>query len=181
MISKASRLYRNRLLGNLGSKDPFRVLRRTPKELQILLDRVPPKRLLLKLTTASWSITEIVAHLAETELVLGWRYRSIAERSGIPIQSFDQNVWCTNARYGFIPIRESLAMFTVLRSMNIKFLTGLPDRVLSYYGMHDERGKETLRQIIRLEAGHDLNHLMQIQKIIRSANTIIRNEKNRKK
>ena len=181
MISKASRLYTNRLLGYLGRKDPYRVLRRTPQNIQSLLDRVPSKGLVLKATPASWSITEIVAHLAETELVLGWRYRSIAERSGKTIQSFDQNIWCTNARYASIPIRESLLMFTVLRAMNIKFLTGLPDTTLLYYGVHDERGKETLRHIIRLEAGHDLNHLMQIQKIIRSVKTKSRNGKNHKK
>ena len=168
MISKDSRHYIDRLLGYVGKKDPIVVLRRTPKRIHSLIDGIPPKVLKAKLKPAAWSITEIIAHLAETELVLGWRYRSIAEKSGKPIQSFDQNIWCRNAQYGSIPVGKSLLMFSVLRAMNIEFLAGLPRTTLSYYGIHEERGKETLRHIIRLEAGHDLNHLKQIQLIIRS-------------
>jgi hypothetical protein len=171
MISKESRLYIDRLLGYLGKKDPLVVLRRTPQRIHLLIGSIPPKVLTAKSTPAAWSIAEIIAHLADTELVLGWRYRSIAERSGKPIQSFDQNIWCSNARYGSVPVKKSLLMFSVLRAMNIEFLAGLSRTKLSYYGMHEERGKETLRHIIRLEAGHDLNHLMQIEKIIRKFKT----------
>jgi hypothetical protein len=32
--------------------------------------------------------------------------------------------------------------------------------------MHAERGKETIEQVVRLLAGHDLNHLRQIEKIL---------------
>ena len=31
--------------------------------------------------------------------------------------------------------------------------------------MHQERGKETIAQIVRMFAGHDLNHLGQVEKI----------------
>lgn len=174
MISNSSRQYIRRLLGYLGHQDPIRVMRNTPKKIQTLLGRIPAEALLIKLSPASWSIAEIVAHLAETELVLGWRYRSIAERNGIAIQSFDQDIWSRNARYALLPVKKSLEMFSILRAMNLTFLAGLPASTLSNYGMHEERGKETLRHIIRLEAGHDINHVKQIQKILRSVRTATR-------
>jgi hypothetical protein len=165
MASESSRQYVSRLLRYLGKRDPFVVLRRTPVILRSLITGLPQRILNVKPAPGAWLIREIVAHLAETELVLGWRYRSIAEHSGRKIQSFDQEIWSANGRYETMPVKDSLAMFAILRSMNLSFLKGLSHEKLSSYGLHDERGKETLRQIIRLEAGHDLNHLMQIQKI----------------
>jgi hypothetical protein len=37
----------------------------------------------------------------------------------------------------------------------------------NYYGMHEERGKETVKRMTEMMAGHDLNHLKQIEKILR--------------
>jgi hypothetical protein len=54
----------------------------------------------------------------------------------------------------------------VLRENNLRMLKALPRKLWKNYGMHSERGKETLAHIVRLYAGHDLNHVAQIQKII---------------
>jgi hypothetical protein len=34
------------------------------------------------------------------------------------------------------------------------------------YGMHSERGEETIEHIVRMTAGHDVNHLQQIERIL---------------
>ena len=36
------------------------------------------------------------------------------------------------------------------------------------YGQHSERGKETVEHLMRMMAGHDLNHLHQMEKIAKS-------------
>jgi len=63
-------------------------------------------------------------------------------------------------------VKDVLEMFTVLRKANVKFLMGLPKEKLNNFGLHQERGMESIQHIINLEAGHDLNHLKQIQNLL---------------
>lgn len=164
---ETSQQYVARLLGYLGEKDQFKVLSSTVEKIQKLVKKIPRKTLYEKPAPNTWSVAEIVAHLAETELVMGWRYRSIAEKNEVRIQSFEQDDWARNSRYEKSDIGEMLDMFETLRNANLVFLKGLPKEKMDNFGMHEERGKETITHITRLEAGHDLNHLMQIERVLK--------------
>lgn len=159
--------YINRILRHLEGKDAGKVLSSTPKKIKNLIAKAKKKDRYRRPAPGKWSVAEIVAHLAETELVLGWRYRSIAEKSGVIIQAFEQDDWAKNSRYQKSDIQEMLELFTILRKANLKFLAGLPKEKLEHYGIHQERGKETITHIMNLEAGHDLNHYKQIQNILK--------------
>ena len=65
--------YRNRILGYLGDRDPIRVQRATPARLHRLIRGVPSRVLARRPAPGKWSIVEIVAHLADAELAMGWR------------------------------------------------------------------------------------------------------------
>jgi hypothetical protein len=159
--------YTARILSNLDKKDPLKVLRSTPKRIERMINGISRSVLVKRTAPKRWSVAEIVAHLAETELVLGWRYRSIAEKNGVPLQPFDQDIWAANTQYGTCGILDMLELFTVLRKANLNFLASLPKKKWSNFGLHQERGKETIRHIVHLEAGHDLNHMKQIEAIVR--------------
>lgn len=159
--------YTARILNNVEGKDPVKVLKTTPKKIKKLIKKMKKKVLYKKPEPGKWSVAEIIAHLAETELVLGWRYRSIAEKNGIVIQSFEQDDWAKNSRYEKSDIGSMLEMYTVLRDANLRFLAGLPAEQWENFGMHQERGKETITHIRNMEAGHDLNHFKQIEKILK--------------
>ena len=166
-MQETSQQYTARILSNVEGKDPLKVLNTTPKNIKKLIKGVKKKTLYKKPAPGKWSVAEIVAHLAETELVLGWRYRSIAEKNGVVIQSFEQDDWAKNSRYEKSDIGTMLEMYTVLRDANLKFLAGLPAEQWENFGMHQERGKETITHIRNMEAGHDLNHFKQIEKILK--------------
>ncbi|MDP1675721.1 MAG: DinB family protein [Bacteroidota bacterium] len=165
-MNESPQQYIDRILGNLEGKDALMVLKTTPKKVKKLIKGVKKKNLYRRPAPEKWSVAEIVAHLAETELVLGWRYRSVASNPGVVIQSFEQDDWAKTSRYGKLDIEEMLEMYTVLRKANLKFLAGLPKEKFENYGMHQERGKETIAHIRNMEAGHDLNHFKQIEKIL---------------
>ena len=59
--------------------------------------------------------------------------------------------------------------FRVLRESNLSMLKALPKNLWDNYGMHQERGKETIAHIVRMFAGHDLNHLAQVEKITKAS------------
>src|SRR5262249_3698556 len=99
---------------------------------------------------------------AEGELVYSYRIRAIARSNGLPIQGYDQNVWVADSEYLKKDPEMAFNLYRTLRLSNIAFLKSLKSEQWEYYGMHTERGKETVRQLTILAAGHDLNHLRQL-------------------
>ena len=161
--------YIQRILGFIDGKDPLQVQRDTPKKLQKLLKPLSKKQLTQRPEPGKWSIAEILAHLADAELVGGWRMRLILGSNGVSVQPFDQDVWAETFAYAKRDPAASLESFRVLRENNLTMLKALPTNLWENYGMHQERGKETITHIVRMFAGHDLNHLGQVEKIAKDS------------
>jgi hypothetical protein len=157
--------YIARTLGYVEGKNPLRIQQSTPQKLVKLTKGLDKKRLTERPEPGKWSIAEILAHLADTELVAGWRMRLILSQNGTPIQAFDQDVWATRFNYRRRDSKASLQTFTVLRENNLALLKSVPKTLWENYGMHQERGKESVAHIVRMFAGHDLNHLRQVEQI----------------
>jgi len=157
--------YISRIRGYVAGRDPLRVQAGTPGRIRKLVRRLPSRRLKRRPAPGKWSIGEILAHLAEGELVAGYRIRMILGKPGTPIQAFHQDVWAKVNRYRELDARQSLEMFRVLRESNLTLLRSLQPRQWKQYGMHQERGKETVARIAEMFAGHDLNHLKQIERL----------------
>ena len=116
-----------------------------------------------------WSIGEIVAHLADDELVGAYRIRKILEDPGTAIQSFDQDKWAATGKYAHCDPTQSLELFRTLRQANLKLLKSLDKRQWKQHGVHAERGIESIAAITKHFACHDLNHLKQIETILRES------------
>ena len=157
--------YVRRIRGYVQGKDPLRVQQATPGCIRKLVRRLPRRQLKRRPAPGKWSITEILAHLAEVELVAGYRIRMILSAPGTPIQAFDQDVWAKVGRYRELDPRKCLEMFCILREQNLTLLRSLTPRQWKQYGMHQERGKESVARIAEMFAGHYLNHLRQIERL----------------
>lgn len=167
-MSETPQQYTQRMLGNIEGKDPLAVQRQTAGKLARLIRGLSRKQLTRKPAPDKWCIAEIMAHLVDTEIVASWRMRYIIGHSGQPIQAFDQNVWASTFEYAKRDAAKSLEVFQVLRENNLAMLKALPKELWENYGVHQERGKESIVHIVRMYAGHDLNHLAQVQKIVKS-------------
>jgi uncharacterized damage-inducible protein DinB len=157
--------YIQRILGFIEGKEPLQVQQETAKKLQKLIKPLSKKQLSARPEPGKWSIIEILAHLVDTEIVGGWRMRLIIGSNGVPIVAFDQDVWADAFDYAKCDPKVSLETFRVLRQNNLRMLKALPKNLWENHGMHSERGKETIAHIVRMFAGHDLNHLAQVEKI----------------
>jgi hypothetical protein len=167
-MAETPQQYIERILGNLGENNARKVHTATPKHLKRLLKGASPAQLRKRPAPDKWSVTEILAHLADVEIVLGWRVRSILGAPGTPIQAFDQDAWVEAGHYAKRNPRKSLQHFETLREMNLALYDSLAPEQWECHGMHAERGKETVAHILRLMAGHDINHLRQIEQILAS-------------
>ena len=153
--------YVARLLGYLGDQDPLQTLAATPARISRLVDGLSEARLRERTNPAKWSLAEIAIHLSEVELVVGYRVRSMLGDSGGPIQAYDQEVWAK--RYDRVPVKTAIEVHRTLREANLALYRSLTQEEWARYGIHSERGKETVDRTVRLQAGHDLNHLKQLE------------------
>ena len=124
-----------------------------------------PSQLRRRPARGKWSISEILGHLLDTEFVYGYRYRMALSEPGRPIQAYDQAVWTETLRHRRLSAPRTVAQIQLLRKINLELVTSVPRRAWKRYGEHQERGRETVRRTLELIAGHDLNHLAQIQAI----------------
>ena len=158
--------YKTRMLAYQAGKDPLKIQAATPAKLKRLLKGVPRKKLTRRPKPGKWSIAEIVAHLADCELVGGYRVRRILESPGTAIEAFDQDKWAQAGKYAKRDAGESLQTFSVLRKANLVLLKSLDTTQWGLTGMHAERGAESIERYTQMYAGHDINHLQQIEAIL---------------
>ena len=162
-MQETTQEYRQRMLNNVEGQDAMKVQATSAARLAKLLRGATRQRLAKKPAPGKWSVNEIVAHLAEAEIVLGWRMRAIAGAPGTPIQAFDQDAWAAAGDYAAREAKSSFALFRALREANLEWLRRLRPEQWKHFGVHSERGEESIETIVRMMAGHDVNHLRQIE------------------
>jgi hypothetical protein len=165
--SETVKEYKERILGYQAGADPLVLQAKAPEVLAELVAGLSAEHLDHRPAPGKWCIREIVAHLADDELVGAYRIRLILSAPGTAIQAFDQDVWARTGRYSTCDIIDSLVLYRTLRFANLKLLQSLTAQEWDLFGVHAERGIESLRDIAMYFAGHDINHFRQIELIRR--------------
>ena len=158
--------YVRRIEGEVEGRDRLRVLLSTPAALARKIRRISRRRLVRSPAKGKWSVGEILAHLADTELLWAFRIRKILEEKNPVLQGMDQDQWAVRLQYRRFDPAESLELFRALRTRNLAILRPLPPGELRRTGLHTQFGKLSIDRIITLMSGHDLNHSRQIGKIL---------------
>src|ERR1700730_8752983 len=158
--------YTQRVTSYVEGKKSLTVQAATAKKLERLIKGVPTSKLRKRPAPDKWSVVEILAHLADAEIVGGFRMRLILGAPGTPVAGFDQDSWVTAGHYAKRDPRKSIEQFRAVREANLALLKSLTPDQWKHYGMHAERGQETIEHIVRMFAGHDINHLQQIERIL---------------
>lgn len=149
----------------LGDDDPFLAMFEAPQALRKLLKGLTEKQLSRRPAPGKWSIKEIVAHLADGEVILGSRYRLVAAHERPAIAAYDQDLFVEKLGADAASTEELVADFEMARAVNLGLLVRLPDEAFARVGLHSERGEESLGTMVALYAGHDRIHLDQIETI----------------
>ena len=138
------------------------ILAETPSAIADALNAIGEARLFTSPAPGKWSAAEIVCHLADCELVFGFRLRQTLAEDGPTVQPFNQDKWA--ATYRGIAAGHALEVFSALRGWNLQLLeTALP-AAASRPVVHPERGAMTFQTVVETMAGHDLNHLEQLRR-----------------
>ncbi|HEY7281705.1 MAG TPA: DinB family protein [Actinomycetota bacterium] len=159
--------YRDLLLGLLGDDDPASVQRATISQLRGLVFgdwlalelRTPPDE-------GEWSMMQLLGHFADSELVVGTRYRWIVAHDTPALAPYDQDLWVDRLRHQQAGPTELLDLFAALRRANLAMWERIPPEERSRYGVHAERGDESYETTFRIQAGHDRFHLDQARRTV---------------
>jgi len=165
-MKETAQQYSERILGYGADKQPLAVQAATPGTLARLIKGFTAAALGTRPAPDKWSVSEIIAHLADAEVVGAYRLRLVLGSPGAPIVAYDQDRWVSSGHYERRDPHKSVELFRVLREANLALLDSLQLEQWKHYGVHSERGKETIEQMVRMFAGHDINHLQQLESIM---------------
>ena len=112
-----------------------------------------------------WSIRQIAAHLADSELVGAHRLRQVIAEDNPTLIAFDQDAWTKNLDYSRRKAEQSVDTFRRIRTENYELLKAVPDAAWERTGNHTENGPMTLRRLLEGYAGHAESHARQLQQI----------------
>ena len=163
MTTVADGSYRARLLGLLGERDPLEALEANAARVEAVARKLGEAGLSRSYGPGKWTGRQVLAHLADAEVATGFRVRQILSEDNHRIQGWDEASWAR--RYVDVDVESALGSYRALRRWNLALVRGLSRADLERRAVHPERGEETLGEIIRLLAGHDLNHLGQLERL----------------
>jgi hypothetical protein len=167
-MTETAQEYKKRFAEYVEGKDVIAMQREAPQTLARLIAGVAQSELIRRPGPGKWSVTEIVAHLAEDELASSWRYRQMLQYENPGLPGFDQDLWAKLGEYAGWNLEEALAMFRLLREANLRLFARLTERQWERGGVHAERGKRTVRDLCRHMAAHDINHIEQVRRILQT-------------
>ena len=144
------------------------LLERTPATLRAMLDGLPPALMDATEGPETWSPYVIVGHLIHGERT-DWIPRAriiLAQGDNRRFTPFDRSAQLRESQGK--SLRQLLEEFAQLRADSLATLNGwhLSDAQLELEGEHPEFGRVTLGQHLATWVAHDLDHLVQIARVM---------------
>jgi uncharacterized damage-inducible protein DinB len=148
---------------HLGDGDAREVIAATAARLAAHASRLGSDGLRRSPAPGKWSAAAILCHLADCETVFAYRLRQALAEPYHVIQPFDQDAWAVS--YEARDPHAALAVFSATRQWNVALVDGMTEADLAKKLTHPERGEMTIQTIVETMAGHDLNHLAQLDRV----------------
>ena len=139
---------------------------KSPKEIAAAVSGLSEQILRCKPSSDKWCVPEILGHLADVEIVYGYRLRQMLADTKPVIAPLDQDAWARNLNYLDSPPSELVAFYGLGRHHNLRLLRNLKASDLSKSAFHPEMQREmTVADLVERMGGHGAAHLQQIEKL----------------
>lgn len=129
------------------------------------VDGLGEEELKWKESPAKWSVTEVLAHLADHNIVVSFRIRDILADTKVQLPAFDQDKWVAGQRANESGAEAILDAFGALLSYNSLLFSRLSDAELDKSGVNFKGETVRVRDIIAGFTKHVHTHLAQIGRI----------------
>ncbi len=163
--SQAGAAYSRAVLEVLGDSDPFAVQEVLFRAVCEAIAGLSDAQLRTPEAPGKWSIAQVIEHLVDAELIHNYRVRMILTHDTPDLPGYDQDAFAERLGYDRCDVDRSLMDLEMLRNRNLRLLRSLSGQERARAGIHSSRGRESIEDMIKLIAGHDLVHRRQIERI----------------
>jgi hypothetical protein len=139
---------------------------KSPKEIAAAVSGLPAEVLRFQPAPEKWSILHVLGHLADIEILYGYRVRQMLADAKPVIAPIDQDAWAKNLNYLQSPAPELVAFYGLARHHNLRLLQTLKPSDLAKSAFHPESQKEvTVADLVGMMSAHGAAHLKQIENL----------------
>jgi hypothetical protein len=143
---------------------------KSPKQIAAAVSGLSDKVLRYKPAPEKWCILEILAHLADIEILYAYRLRQMLADKKPVIAPIDQDDWARNLTYMESSAPEAVALYGLLRHHNLRLLRRIQVDDLNKSAFHPEKQqKVTVADYIGMLVKHGPTHLEQIERLKKQA------------
>lgn len=157
--------YVRHMLALVGDRDPVELLADAPDRLAAAVADLSEADARRRPASGGWTPLQILRHVADSEIVYGYRLRLIVADDRPRIPGYDQDAWANLNPYHHGTVADALRDHANARRTTVRWLRALDAEQWDRVGLHSERGPESIRRIATLLAAHDLAHANQIERI----------------
>ncbi len=130
-----------------------------PTKLRAACDGLTHAQLHTRIAPGTWSIAENAVHLVDSDLASTHRKRRIVAEDNPLLVAYDENAFIANLPSDRTDLAEVLDLFEANRRFTARWLRTLPPDAFARTGVHTQRGKVTLLQVVEIYANHVDHHL----------------------
>ncbi len=112
----------------------------------------------------TWSIAQIAVHIWDSDAAATHRMKRIASEDRPLIIAYDETAFARDLRYHDMDLARVCTLFEQNRLHTAEMLRLLPDAAFDRFGIHNQRGKVTLGEMVRLYVDHLAHHLSFIER-----------------
>lgn len=143
---------------------------KSPREIAASVSGLSEKVLCYKPAPDKWSILEILAHLADMEILYAYRMRQMMADDKPVIAPINQDQWAARLGYLHESVPELLALYGLNRHHNLNLLRRLKPEDLGKSAFHPELQRTvSLAEYVQMMGKHGPNHLAQIESLKKQA------------
>jgi len=106
-----------------------------------------------------WSIQQVVVHLADSDLIWTGRMKCIIAEENPTIIGYDESLFAANLHYDEQSAEDAIRLFDLNRTQFARVLRKLPDAAFARTGRHNERGRITLGESVKMMVEHLDHHV----------------------
>ncbi|MCG3124214.1 MAG: hypothetical protein GIKADHBN_02666 [Phycisphaerales bacterium] len=107
----------------------------------------------------SWSLQQLCVHLLDSDLIAVHRMKRIVAEEAPLLISYDETAFASGLFYHDLDIGRVAELFRLNRLHMGEILQRLPPDAFNRFGIHNQRGKVTLREMVDLYVHHVEHHL----------------------
>jgi hypothetical protein len=164
MTTLADGSYRARMLAHVGEQDTMDALADSAARVEAVARKLGSAGLGRPWGEGKWTGAQVLVHMADSEIAIGFRSRQVLAERNHRMQEFDEVAWM--GLYGPADAGGALEAFLAARKWNLALWRRLTPEQLARVGFHPSRGEETVETTLRALAGHTLSHLAQLEALL---------------